>query len=111
MIHKIGLAGAATVAILFVAGWQVAVQSERPASTAPQSGAVAPTAIVVSQPDQAGALKQSLDRVATTLTEAECTGLGGVVVNTISKSCKATGKACYRADQSGVIHQSCITQQ
>jgi hypothetical protein len=48
--------------------------------------------------------------VATTLTEAECTGLGGKVV-TVLQGCSATGKVCYTTDKNGVIHHACITKK
>ncbi len=41
------------------------------------------------------------------LTGKECEGLGGKVVKV--QNCKS-GESCYRADQDGVIHGSCITK-
>lgn len=42
------------------------------------------------------------------LTEAECKGLGGKIA--VSNTCSG-GANCIRADQDGVLHQSCITKQ
>lgn len=43
------------------------------------------------------------------LTEAECKGLGGKIAES-SSTCSG-GANCIRADQDGVLHQSCITKQ
>jgi hypothetical protein len=42
------------------------------------------------------------------LSEAECKGLGGKVLDTLN-SCEGTLRACYTTDAAGVIHKSCIT--
>lgn len=43
------------------------------------------------------------------LTAAECTGLGGKVVDSAETSCASTGKACFVTNPDGVIRTSCIT--
>jgi hypothetical protein len=43
------------------------------------------------------------------LTEAECTGLGGKVVN-VFVGCLGTSKACYTTGQDNVIRHACITK-
>jgi hypothetical protein len=44
------------------------------------------------------------------LTEAECTGLGEKITPAETSVC-AGGSNCVRADQNGVLHQSCITKK
>jgi hypothetical protein len=43
------------------------------------------------------------------LSNAECTGLGGKVVDVVH-GC-GSGKICYTTDKNGVIHHACITKQ
>ena len=43
------------------------------------------------------------------LSNAECTGLGGKVVDVVH-GC-GSGKVCYTTDKNGVIHHACITKQ
>jgi hypothetical protein len=44
------------------------------------------------------------------LTEAECIGIGGKIRDTSIDTC-AGGKACYRADEVGVIYHKCLEKQ
>lgn len=117
-MRNAAFAGLGLLALGVIGGSQLATaQSERAAAPAAQSQPVtsmqpnsAIQAISVSQPSNTGAVSRPKDRVASYLSAAECTGLGGTVVETKSQSCSATGKICYRADQDGVIHKACITE-
>ena len=62
---------------------------------------------VIDQP--AAGAQSKRPGVAVPLTEQQCIGLGGKVLETLN-SCGAIGKACYTTDVHGVIRHSCITE-
>lgn len=109
MIPKTKPAAIVVVALSLIFGSQYAIaQSERASSPKPGT---AIQAISVNPPNNIGGVSRPKDRVGTSYFSAtECIGLGGTVVDTNSKTCSATGKMCYRADQDGIIHKACITE-
>ena len=56
------------------------------------------------------AVKRVGQSLATPLTDAECTGLGGKVVDTADSKC-TTGQACYTTDSKHVVHTVCLSQK
>ena len=115
LVRRAAITGTIAFAALAAGSQYAAAQTEQRQSAAQQGKLVAAptttttTTNIISQPNATGAAPRPLDRIGLPLTEAQCTGLGGVVTSSVSKKCASTGKICFRADQDGVIHSSCIT--
>jgi hypothetical protein len=64
-------------------------------------------AITVKPANETGAYHKPRESVATTLTSAECEGLGGTVQ--ADSACPITNKICVRKDKNGGTYSECLT--
>lgn len=64
-------------------------------------------AIAVKPANETGAFHKPQESVATTLTSAECEGLGGTVQ--ADRACPITNKICVRKDKNGGTYSECLT--
>ena len=108
MSEKRRMIAGAIMAVLVAGGASLAL-----AQSAPERGttsAISPArAAPVSRPVNGGRLRAHQVAIATPLSEAECTGLGGTV-NTVDVKICDSGKGCATADKDGVMRGVCITK-
>ncbi|MFL6764092.1 MAG: hypothetical protein ACJ8FO_02730 [Sphingomicrobium sp.] len=108
MSKKLRLTATAALVVLFASGTQLAVAQRSQQRGTAQKGAgvrIGP----VSRPANGLVLQPIAGAIATPLTEAECKGLGGSVVDVSTDSCR-TAKGCITAGKDGVMHSACITE-
>jgi hypothetical protein len=88
MAKSLGSMVLAGLLLIFASGGSIlAVDGRTPLPAAPKPARIAPVP----------------------LSNAECTGLGGKVIEAL-QGC-SSGKVCYTTDKNGVLHHACITKQ
>lgn len=113
---KLSWTRVAAVAVLVAAAPFVLAQSAPQRGTVPNGTVVQTGPIVqsapVSRPVDNGLLHAPSGGVlvASPLSEAECTGIGGKVIDVATSSC-ASARQCVTANDDNTIHYKCISKQ